>query len=1802
MKKPIYFLLCVFLFLGINFSCSFSDKDDSSKDYNNQETMLSIPSISPSGGDYSEGKKTISLTSKTENSVIFYTTDGTEPSSSSSMYTESFSIIGSKTIKAVTYSKDLKTKSAVATAVFNLNVGKTQSQLGVVTGKIGLSSSLSPDVQNALKDSTIYIYSDDLPGVVKQGKVGEEFYFDGLDTSKSYSFYFTNNKPSVFQESKNSRAIDYTATLFDKNGNPIVAVEISNVKPEEGAGVDLSEVKLDATGSIKGKAFRYNVTGEQESDNSGISVFIPGTSYVALTDENGNFEILGVPQGLHTIRATLSGYNFAQKENVLLKASEEDKKNPPVAEITDALSLYFGQGIVKGTVLLNDEIDDFSGTQIVLTDSTNSNNYSAITDKNGSWGVTDVYPGKYTIEFIKDGYESQTVCDVQIIGAKVTNVPLLRLYVIGGSLNGKVLIDEKSDLTGISVLAENTNGKMLFALTNEEGNFAFENVMPGTWTISATYVGYSKIKTSEIIVLMGETLDLGLIGTMEKTTYSVTGSVVLEGQDSGFEGTSVLITNANDANDTQTAVTNVEGVYNFSSLNPGTYVLTISRNGFLTNSGVTVEVGSSLIAVAESVVLKSNAGIVSGDVTLEGKDSFEGISILLSNQNTDKTYSTVTDSNGHYALSGIKPGTYRIQATFSGYNTSLSDPFTVSSGEVSTPSDQMLKVSMRSLFGTVILENKTDFTGVRITATKITETTEIYSALSNSSGTYAIAGMTPGEYILSYSFEGYVSKTSSSVSLTDNSSIEIEKIELKKATGKIAGIVNLEGCTNHSGIKVELVGTDYTTTTDSDGKYEFSVPSGNYPGGVRFTKEDYKVTAQAQTLTVLTDSTYGVPTVEMKGIAATVKGKLTISGWEEGKSYKDVVSITIDGDGFEKFSTTTDDDGSWQIDHIPLGYVTFRYKSNNIPDVTQEIKVVPCDFVDCGSLELIPDSATLKGFALLNGMSDNANIIVTVQTEGKDDIVSRTDSTGFFTVNNVLASVSHTVTFSKAGWDSLNLTVENLTKLEERVIAESGSVILQDTTSPVIENVVLNEGANFIDNPQFSVLITATEEGSGISQMAVQLYRITDDGKEILYPTEKSFEPFKANFTYDISSLPSSIYGGNDEYKIIITLKDLSGNESQEKSDSITLSDQVKTLKGVLTGEDLHLTKVNSPYRVENNILVEEGNVLTIDPGVEIRFAGNYYLRINGEINARGTEEEHIVFTKTDDAELIKGDDGYWDGNNWVYNTTHYYWNGLQVTAKSSSLNVDSNQNYISGNIFEYCDVKGAIYPFNKEEGGSAFVSNMNIDGGRYFYSGDKSVIKSSIIKMHVCIENYASLDSSTVEGLSVGSYSTVKNNIVSGIVNLNSTGAMISGNTFQENTSFNISSSTQILTNEIIALKTPIKVGSFSGKFSFNKFTDCGGTILDASSSSYSSQQVADFTGNYWGTAYTEELNLIGANDNASFISDYYDGNFDLSKIDYSGWVTGVDTTATVTSLSIPKAGISKATSKIKALIKGSDFDALNVKKLEFTCSNSLIVENTKESIKVLSPKVVQVEFTIPSVAGEYEITVSNGSTSAKQNFIVKDYSDFKVGDILYNDGTRISKDETYSGSASPIAVVVGFNAYGAALGVGVKQSDSYLRWAPNDTTGYNTIFYNIICTPNKSGTGAADTAVFSGDSDGSDNWQMICIADEQGAADAATNYPAFNYANTYSQQDTNCTGEYAEGWYLPSIAELTQIYRNKDVVNSALSNCNGMQISSYYWSSSPLNNFNYAWVLYFGDVYLNDYGIIYKYEDNYVCCVRAF
>lgn len=213
-----------------------------------------------------------------------------------------------------------------------------------------------------------------------------------------------------------------------------------------------------------------------------------------------------------------------------------------------------------------------------------------------------------------------------------------------------------------------------------------------------------------------------------------------------------------------------------------------------------------------------------------------------------------------------------------------------------------------------------------------------------------------------------------------------------------------------------------------------------------------------------------------------------------------------------------------------------------------------------------------------------------------------------------------------------------------------------------------------------------------------------------------------------------------------------------------------------------------------------------------------------------------------------------------------------------------------------------------------------------------------------------------------------------------------------------------------------------------------------------------------------------------------------------------------------------------------------------------------------------------------------------------------FAVGGIVLADGTVVEAGTLTELDAGnpPIAVLAGVFQE-KLLGVGVHRSETPLPWAAEGSFGYSARFPDLACV-------SGGSASFTGDLDGSDNWAAICAQDPAGTKTAREKYPAFDFSARYAALYPT-GGDFASGWYIPSIAELCFLYENRAPVEDSLRQIHRLDHSAamdglgsnWYWSSSQANSADdFAWFVHYFNGYAGE--CPKNFENLHVLVIRAF
>ena len=279
-----------------------------------------------------------------------------------------------------------------------------------------------------------------------------------------------------------------------------------------------------------------------------------------------------------------------------------------------------------------------------------------------------------------------------------------------------------------------------------------------------------------------------------------------------------------------------------------------------------------------------------------------------------------------------------------------------------------------------------------------------------------------------------------------------------------------------------------------------------------------------------------------------------------------------------------------------------------------------------------------------------------------------------------------------------------------------------------------------------------------------------------------------------------------------------------------------------------------------------------------------------------------------------------------------------------------------------------------------------------------------------------------------------------------------------------------------------------------------------------------------------------------------------------------------TITEILVPTAG-EGYTGELPVTIVGKNLKGNKFKSNDATFGNVTCLSDSKAIATI----------TCSGIVGYEILTVSCGNSSAKCSVeVVSSRNCFSVGDVLFTDGSRVKVTDV-QGKISDKGSVKAFGVVssapyggGTAKVIGLKKSseDEELFWAMYKSVGYEASIPEIRSDYN----GLKTTSyTFYGDVDGSDNWNYIRSVDPEGTSDAATNYPAFDFANNYGKTAGLTGTDYEKGWYIPSIKELYDVFCNREVVQKSLTAAGGFDLLPenrkyesfyYYWSSSTLSS----------------------------------
>ncbi len=1107
--------------------------------------------------------------------------------------------------------------------------------------------------------------------------------------------------------------------------------EIDNIVIIAGKNNSIPKITMTpSAGTVFGNTGMSLVDVSMKNSNNGQTT-------VVTSGTDGNYLFTNVKAGTYTLTFAKKGYENYVLEDIVISAGQSME--------LPRISLVPLLGSVKGKTNVGE-------VGIVLL-SGETIKYSAASDVNGEFIINSVENGSYTIRFSKNGYNTLSK-EISVLSGETTIVTDIVLKALYGSVFGNV------SLANVTISLLDTSGNPLGKTTRSlsDGSFSMSNIDVGAYRLEFSKEGYVS-QRKDIVIEGGKSTTVSV--SMSKKKGTISGHIFLEGA-TDYSGVDVSAISTVDSTVNFGDKTESDGSY-IIYLPDGNYTIKAQKDGYIATvaqKNAIIENGN-MVKMDDMTLIKESVTL-SGRALLSGAYSNSGISVVLLTSEGKKVKESVTADNGSYTFDEVAPGRYYVEVSKEGYVTQRGDLIEVLPAQSQKLKEIVLSIQVASIKGSVGLEGKSDCSDVVITAVNIRNASKTYIAKTETDGSYVFVGMEEGTYDLEFSLEGFSSATLENVSVSSTNTLNLKKVDLLIARGSVCGHVRLEGreSGNLEGTVVKLNGTAFEATTDEKGYYELEAYAGYYPDGLVFVHEDFENGNYQDSVQIIDKTKRVLDTVTLNAkFVPEVIGKVAM----KDNSSPEGVIVEILGTNFK---TETDTNGFFSFKHVPIGSITIAFANGDKSYVSKNYNIVASASFDLGTVILEENVASIRGTAKLAykyGLIDDFGDISVVaeSVDGKVRREAKTSTDGSFIIKGIYPGLSYKVTFLKNGYQKETVEVKSIVAGQEKIIS-SNPITLKDIEKPIVKELRINGGEESTDNLSAKIYIIGSDTGSSVVKMKVA-------------DTSDNLESAKLQDYQD--TIDWTFEESNGEQSVFVILYDKAGNASNPQKASIMIVNQRMSISGVLLEKKLHWTKENSPYYIVGNVEVKGNSNLVIDPGVEVRFDGNYSISVDSSsmISANGTYSEPILFTASDNVSS-------WDGIT-LENTYLNYdkQNGKPIYRKGnrfSNVKFEKYSNGISGTAF-----MENVVIISKDIALSSFTGVLN---DSEVSLGSININSGSIITNTKFVYNKAAtINGSTIVDSSFNSYSILSNCNVfnsTGTMTIEGASSVVNGGTFTGN------------------------------------------------------------------------------------------------------------------------------------------------------------------------------------------------------------------------------------------------------------------------------------------------------------------------------------------------------------------------------------------------------------------------------------
>lgn len=396
--------------------------------------------------------------------------------------------------------------------------------------------------------------------------------------------------------------------------NPSYQTLTQTVTVQNGKDLIIGNIQMTAkVGALSGRVI--NIDNGTPVPSATIRIIELNVS--APSDSNGYFSFTGVRIGTYTIEGTAANYSTARTNNIVIV--ENQTTNMP------DLRLSSSPGSLAG-ICRNSAGSPLAGVSVTIMELTG---FSVLTDSSGAFTISSVQPGTYTIKFSLANYSDLIEQSVKINSNQITNMGIVTIFPIPGSVSGK-------STAGASVVLR---GSSYSTTVNSSGAFAITNINPGNYTLDISLTNHTPVSLN-ISVSPNQNTDTG-----DNPLTAIPGQIT-----GNTNASTVLIVQL----ERSAQVTN--GSFQFTNVIPGTYTLRYTRSNYQSKD-IIVTVNPNAITSAGQVDLTPTNG------TIKGYINSSGCTVTLVEINNSQYFG----SAAYFQFENLQPRDYHLKIEKPGF-------------------------------------------------------------------------------------------------------------------------------------------------------------------------------------------------------------------------------------------------------------------------------------------------------------------------------------------------------------------------------------------------------------------------------------------------------------------------------------------------------------------------------------------------------------------------------------------------------------------------------------------------------------------------------------------------------------------------------------------------------------------------------------------------------------------------------------------------------------------------------------------------------------------------------------------------------------------------------------------------------------------------------------------------------------------------------------------------------------------------------------------------------------------------------